>query len=293
MNITMRQLQVLAAVAESGSVSEAARRVHLTQAGASMALRALEAQLGALFDRSGRRLYLNDRGRFVAERGRRVLREADALLEGLAERDGRVYGRLHVGGSTTIGIYLLPEIIGRFQRRFPDVECSLVVENTESLVRQLIDGQIDAALIEGPVSHPGVMSEFWRRDQLCVIVGPEHPWAKKGRATRRQLSAATWIMREKGSGTREVFEQAFRAQDLEPHCAFELGHTEAIKHAIEAGLGIACLSRMTVAGEIDSGRLVEVKIPFAIPRELRFIQLKDRHEGGPVKEFHRMLKERG
>ncbi|PLY04217.1 MAG: LysR family transcriptional regulator [Desulfuromonas sp.] len=269
MAITFRQLDIFARVAKTGNVTRASAELLLTQSAVSMALAELERLAGGpLFDRHGRRLQLNERGREILPQVRAVLDQVHGIETFLADSLGEPCGTLHVGASTTIGNYLLPGIIGEFSRSYARATVQLSVMNARQVEEGVRDGDLDLGLSEG-IPHLGELEvSDWRPDELVVIVGTEHPWARKKSATLAKLATADWIMREPGSGTREVFEEALKAKGLEAAVTLELGHTEAIKKAVEAGLGIGCLSRMTVQRELDNGWLVEVATPLDLRRRL-------------------------
>ena len=147
----------------------------------------------------------------------------------------------------------------------------MVVGNTAQMADDLAAGKLDLALVEGPVHVRTLNVVRWRGDELVVIVGRGHPWLATGRVGLKMLAAAPWIIRERGSGTREVFEKAMRECVGNYDAIMELGHTEAIKKAVEAGLGVSCLSRLAVRREIENGWLFEVKTPLKLKRELSLL----------------------
>lgn len=276
MAITLRQLAIFEKVALLGSVTRAGEALFISQSAVSMALAELEAfSGGALFTRSGRRLILNERGRLMLPEAREILSRADSLEKALKESADDPAGILLCGASTTIGNYLLPAMMGKFSRRYRRSEVSLQVGNTRQITEELSAGRLDVGLIEGPCHDGELHCEEWRDDELVVIVGPGHPWAEGREATAAMLAAAPWIVREKGSGTREVFEEAMARLDRPYRIALELGHTEAIKKGVEGGLGVSCLSRLTVSRELQQGWLVEVRTPLVLSRKLLLLT---RHE---------------
>jgi DNA-binding transcriptional LysR family regulator len=151
----------------------------------------------------------------------------------------------------------------------------LQVGNTQQIADWLEDGALDIAFVEGPCHSRGLVSSHWRDDELVVVTGPEHPWAKDKVVTPVRLASAPWIMREKGSGTREIFEDAMEKAGISYALSLEFGHTEAIKNGVASGLGVSCLSRIAVHRELEYGLLVEVKSPLMLKRSLSLLKRRD------------------
>ena len=269
MNITLRQLQIFEKVATLQHVTKASEELYLSQSAVSMAIADLERLVDApLFERIGKKLLLNDRGRMVLSQVSDVLKRAEAIELFLTDSAGEPMGELTVGASTTIGNYLLPKIAGEFSKKYPKAKALLYVGNTQQVETAVEQAEYDLGLIEGPSHNPSLKVSPWRSDELVVIAGCQHSIAKKKKVTPEMLSDADWIIREKGSGTREVFEDAMNSKNISYNISMELGHTEAIKKAVEAGLGIGCLSRMAVQRELDNGWLCEIKAPLDLDRTL-------------------------
>lgn len=264
MRISLRQLQIFAAVAESGSTTAAAELVSLSQSAASAGLNELESMLqNKLFDRVGKRLLLNDNGRVLLPQARQMLDAASSIERQFGIYDGP--SGLRIGASTTIGIYLLPSILAAVS--MPDTSDAQVpsvqIANTADIATAVENFEIDMGMIEGPCDQAEVVAEPWIQDELVIVCAPGHPIlssanAKTGGIPVKALREARWLLREIGSGTRETVEHA-----LIPHLhalreAGEFGNTEAIKHASAAGLGLACLSRLAVRDMIAAGQLVQL-----------------------------------
>ncbi len=276
MSITLRQLEIFERVASSQHVTKASEQLLISQSAVSMAIVELERLCGApLFERRGRRLLLNDRGRLLLPEAKEVLRRTRTIEKVLNEAVQEPAGTLCVGASTTIGNYLLPSLLGEFARLYPRAKALLTVGNTQQIETAVENGELDLGLIEGPRHLASLESSVWREDELVVIVGQKHPWSRKRVASAKMLLNAPWIMREKGSGTREVFEAAMVKQGIAISLYLELGHTEAIKKAVEAGLGVGCLSRMAVQRELDNHWLVKVDTPLDLRRNLTILTRSD------------------
>jgi DNA-binding transcriptional LysR family regulator len=272
MPLTLRQLEIFERVAKCGHVTKASEQLLLSQSAVSMAIAELEKFAGApLFERRGRRLFLNDRGRHILPEVQELIKRAVTIEQFLNESVGEPIGVLKVGASTTIGNYLLPLIVGEFSRQFPRAKALLYVGNSQQIETAVENGEYDLGLIEGPSHNSLLISSPWRDDELVVIAGKEHPWTYKKNASTNMMETAHWIIREKGSGTREIFENAMNAQGIRYSIAMELGHTEAIKKAVEAGLGVGCLSRMAVQRELDNGWLFEINSQLELKRMLTIL----------------------
>ncbi|NOY13578.1 MAG: LysR family transcriptional regulator [Deltaproteobacteria bacterium] len=263
MGISLRQLEVFISVAQTGNVTRAAEALRISQSAVSMSLAELERLLGEkLFDRRGKRLVVNDQGRALIPKAAAVLSrvaEIDSLFSG---PDHQSTGLLRVGASSTIGNYLMPRIFGAFTDHFSEAGISLDVGNTEHIVQELLRFNIDIGFIEGLCHQPAIETIPWRPDNLAIHVGAGHPLAEKAELSSDDLLQARWILREQGSGTREIFEAALSGKMDSLRVYLELGNTEAIKEAVAAGLGISCLSLLATRRARQSGALVALKTPF-------------------------------
>lgn len=290
MSITLRKLSVFAKVAETGQVTKAGGLLLMSQPAVSMALAELEESAGGpLFLRRGRRLLLNDRGRLLLEPAQEILRNVANFKNLLEESEREPRGLLRIGASTTIGNYLLPSLIARFSRLYPGAKASLQVGNTQQIELSLEQGAIDLGLIEGPSHAPLLKTMPWRDDELVVIAAKGHPMSGEKSVSADMLATADWIMREPGSGTREVFEAALSGWVSSINISLELGHTEAIKKAVEAGLGVSCLSRLAVQRELENGWLVEIGTSLDLKRSLTILLRNDTCRTRLLQSFLDML----
>lgn len=263
MHITLRQLDVFAEVLKSGSTTQASQMLALSQSAVSAALTDLENQLGVkLFDRVGKRLVVNEHGRLLYPRVVALLDQA-LEIEQLFHEDK---GAIRVYASSTIGNYILPAVIARYRKSWPDLPLEMKVGNSQDVINAVADFRVDVGLIEGPCHSAEIIAEPWLEDELVVFAAPDSPLAHQP-VTLEALAAAPWILREKGSGTREIVDYLLLAHLPQFHLEMELGNSEAIKHAVRHGLGISCLSRRVIAEQLQSGSLVEVRAP--LPRLVR------------------------
>ena len=257
LRLTLRQLEVFAALARTGSTRAAADRVARSQSAASSALAALEVALGTtLFDRVGRRLAVNENGRALLPLTLSLLEQAGEL-QMLFTREPPA--PLRMASSFTIGEYLLPALIARWKQANPQASARLVIGNTSEVIAAVVGFDVDIGFIEGRQRHPDVTVRRWLTDQLVIFAAPGHPLATGRAASASELTQASWILREPGSGTREASDR-WLLEKLRPlRIGLELGSSEAVKRVVAAGVGIGCLSRKAVAEALEAGWLVEVK----------------------------------
>jgi DNA-binding transcriptional LysR family regulator len=263
-HLTLRQLQIFCLVAQTGTTAAAAEEISLSQSATSAALNELERALGIpLFDRIGKRLQLNDNGRALIPTAQAVLDGAQSILRWAVDRDTQV-GNLRIGASTTIGNYLLPPILAGFCESLGkpadrDWDLHVTIANTSAIASQVAAFELDLGLLEGPCHQATLMVQPWREDELVVVAAATDPilrGRRKRKLSLRELSDATWLLREAGSGTREVIDQLLTPHLSSLRLGVEFGNSEAIKRAVASGLGITCLSRCIVEDLLRSGALV-------------------------------------
>ncbi|MDF3128985.1 LysR family transcriptional regulator [Kiritimatiellaeota bacterium B1221] len=286
MNISLRQLEVFCAIARRENVSRAAEDARLTQSAASMALAELERQLEEkVFDRFGKKLKLNSSGKQLLPKARELLQRAGEI-ESMFAVSHEIGGELKSAASTTIGNYLIPSLLSAFSRKHPHMHIALQIGNTEQMIQSLLDCENDIAFIEGICKHPNIESRIWKSDELVVSAPPDHPLAKKKKIRPEDLIEAKWILREPGSGTREVFQRAIENLPGTLEIRHELGHAEAIKQLVRSGLGICCLSRLALQEELEQGLLIELPTPFLdLKRNLYLLLRKGKYRSEILRLF--------
>lgn len=296
--MNLNHLLLFRAVAEAGGFSRAAERIHVSQPAISMQVGELEAQLEVtLFHRLGRGVKLTATGELLYGYAQRLTALVGEAEQAIAEIKGLRRGHLAVGASTTIGVYLLPTLLGEYRRRYPDIDVRFDIANTDDIQRRLTDGTLNAGLTEGlPPDCDGLLSVVFLRDKLVPIGPPDHPSLKAGckPLTLRQFCAEPIIMREAGSGTREVIEHALakRGQELQ-RPALILGSTEAIKHAVAAGLGVAIVSHLTIQTEVGAGQLAILPVHgFQLTRPLHRLCCRNRAPDPATLAFLALLDQR-
>lgn len=283
--ISVRQLEVFCETAAAASLTLAAARLHMTQSAASMALAQLEKEAGGpLFTRLGRGLRLNDRGRRLLPLAERTLADYDRL-QGACRASGPLTGTVRAGASSTIANYFFPGLCGEFMRLHPGVMIQLLVGNTDEMAAALRRGDADFAAVEGPVAGADLAARDWLRDELVIVAAPLHRLA--GRLTVRLagLMKERWVLREKGSGTLNVLENALAQNGLRIENVQEIGHTEAIKRAVEAGMGISCLSGRAVEREAAAGKLAALKVSPPLYRWFKLLTYEGRYQSREAKAF--------
>ncbi|MCT4702486.1 LysR family transcriptional regulator [Enterobacteriaceae bacterium H20N1] len=284
MHITLRQLEVFAEVLKSGSTTQASQMLALSQSAVSAALADLEGQLGVqLFDRVGKRLVINEHGRLLYPRVVGLLEQAGEIEQLFREDNGAI----RVYASSTIGNYILPAMIARYRRDFPSLPLEMSVGNSQDVINAVADFRVDIGLIEGPSHMTELVTEPWLEDELVVFAAPSAPLLSKP-VTLESLAAQQWILREKGSGTREIVDYLLLSHLPQFHLGMELGNSEAIKHAVRHGLGISCLSRRVIEEQLETGSLVEVAVPLPrLVRTLYRIHHRQKHISNALQRFLR------
>ncbi len=288
MSITLRQLEIFIAVAETAQVTKASKKLFVTQSAVSMALAELENQLGgSLFDRHGRSLLLNERGRYLLPLAKEIICQVGSVENIMSEKNDTLSGQLDVVASTTIGDYILPYLIGAFRRMHPQVHINMLVHHTRYAERLVLDGRVDVGFVEGPVSNPETVVRLWFEDELVVIAGPTDPLAhKKTFDVKTDFKDTRWIMREEGSGTVAIFKEKMADYLDQIEVVMEMGHPEAIKKAVESGVGLACLSSLTVCREVEHGWLKTLTIEGVdMRRKLQIISRKNVVMNDTLAEF--------
>ena len=281
--MTLEQLRVFVAVAERQHVTRAAEALNLAQSAVSAAISALEGRHGAhLFNRVGRGIELTEAGALFLIEARAVLARAEVAETLLSELGGLKRGTLMVQASQTIASFWLPRHLVAFRRAYPGVDIRLSVGNTSQVAASVRTGTAELGFVEGAVDDAVLDSQPVARDQLIVVVGPEHAWAERDRLTPEELTDSEWVLREPGSGTRSEFEQALEGLGIAAsrlRIVLELPTNEAVRAAVEAGMGATAISASVAASGIEAGLLSQVHL--ALPeRQFHVLHHKERHRTG-------------
>ncbi|MFG3498442.1 LysR family transcriptional regulator [Streptomyces sp. NPDC047928] len=281
-------LELLLAVARHGSLGRAAREVGVTQPAASSRIRSMERQLGvALVDRSPRGSRLTDAGALVTDWARRVVEAAEAFDAGAQALRDRRDSRLRVAASMTIAEYLLPGWLIALRGQRPDTAVSLHAGNSAAVAERLMDGEADLGYVEGLTIPDGLDGAVVAHDRLVVVAAPSHRWARRrGPVTTDELAATPLVLREYGSGTRQVLDSALAEQGGLAEPLLELASTTAVKAAAVTGAGPAVLSELAITEELTSRRLVEVPVRGVdLRRALRAVWPTGHRPTGPARDL--------
>lgn len=270
MRYTLRQLEIFLAAAHYQNISQAAESLSMSQSAASEALKELEFRFDIrLFDRIGKRLQLNDFGRALQPRAEELLARAQELEAAFGRHIDS--GPLKVGATLSIGNYMTIPMITEYMDLHPGGRVSLEVANTARIVEKLSQFELDVGLIEGEVHNADLHIVPWMDDELVVFCARDYPLAGQGTLSDDEILTHPWILREAGSGTRQTFDRAMH--DLLPqlNILLELQHTEAIKRAVSSGLGLGCLSRITLGEVLKRGEVVELAVSRDLKRQLYLV----------------------
>ena len=300
MALNLNQLRVFRAVLECNSITEAARSLRVSQPAASKQLADLEASLGVLLvERRSRGVRLTAAGEVLSRHTWRLFQEEEAAERALQALLGLELGQLAVGASTTIGNYIVPALFGELHRAHPNLNLELEIGNTARIRELLIEGRMDLGLTEGLISSgspdlEALNVEVFTHDEMVLIIAPGHPLAASaGRLGARELTQLPFIVRERGSGTRDVVEDALARQRISIAPVMSLGSTEAVKNAVAAGLGAAFVSRLTVELELSNGRLRVLALEdFRLRRALSLLTLDGKPPSPAATAFLSLLRER-
>jgi DNA-binding transcriptional LysR family regulator len=274
MKFTLRQLQIFLAVAKHQNISKAAQSLHMSQSAASEALLNLEHTYEvSLFDRVSNKLSLNAIGRTLRLEAEHLIARCQSFEQML--QDHTDVGHLKVGASFTIGNHLATRYLADYLAKYPEADVQLDIANTPDVVARVLNFDVDIGMIEGEVHHRELELIPWRDDELIVFCAADHPLARKKTLTNKDIREAQWILREPDSGARNTFDRALAGLLPDINIYLEFKHNEAIKNAVESGLGVGCLSQIVLQKNFDNGDLVPLTLPrrnmrrtfyFALPR---------------------------
>ncbi|HWP47242.1 MAG TPA: selenium metabolism-associated LysR family transcriptional regulator [Candidatus Limnocylindrales bacterium] len=259
-----RQLEVFCKVAELKSFTKAAEAIYLTQPTVSSHIQYLENLWDVkLFDRTARMAKLTKAGELLFQYAKEILRLRQEMQNAMEEFSGTIRGNLEVGGSSIPGNYILPRLIGLFKEAYPQAQISLQVSDTKGIVKALLEDEIELGVVGAHLPDPRLRYEVFAREELVLIVPPDHKWANRQYVELADLIQEPLIFREKGSGTRMITEQGFADKNISLknlQIIAEMGSTEAIKQAVVAGIGVSILSYQAVLHEVKCRSLVALTV---------------------------------
>ncbi len=275
-----RRLQVFHAVARLLSFTKAAEVLHMTQPAVTFQIRQLEEQFDTrLFDRAHNRVSLTEAGHVAFDYAERIFEQYAEMENAITEITGNISGSLTLGASTTISEYMLPALLGDFNAKNPEVRLRLRVSNTEGIVSMVENNVIDLGVVEGPVTNKNLVVEVCRKDDLVAVVPTDHELAKQKTVSVKKLVKYPFICREEGSGTRDVIIEHMKNQGLGKHAlkaCLELGSPEAVKGAVESGMGISVMSSVSIAKELKLGTLKAIPLDPPLSREFSFVRQRQK-----------------
>jgi len=275
-----RRLQVFHTVAGVLSFTRAAEILNMTQPAVTFQVRQLEEDFNTrLFDRAHNRISLTKAGELVLGFADRIIGLYGEMHNSVKQMTGDNTGLITLGASTTIAEYMLPGLLGDFRSRFPEVQVRLKVANTDAIIAMVEDNTIDLGVVEGVVNNQLLTVEDCQIDQLVAIAQVGHPLTKKETVSAGELTDYPFILREEGSGTRSIIAQYLRRQGLDENqlnCPFELGSTEAIKGAVEAGMGLSIVSEATISKELKLSTLVAIPLDPPMLRKFSFVRQRQK-----------------
>jgi DNA-binding transcriptional LysR family regulator len=284
-----RRLQVFTTVARLLSFTKAAETLHMTQPAVTFQIRQLEEYFNArLFDRTHNRITLTETGELVQKYADQIIEKYKEMDNAVRTMTGEVQGPLVIGASTTIGDYVIPEILGAYQKNFPDVTIRLNISNTRGIIRMVENNEIDIGIVEGPVENKNLTTEVCWYDELVLACPPDHALAKKAKVKVEEMLEFPFIGREEGSGTRGVFTQYIESRGLSADALnriLEFTSPESIKAAVGAGLGITVQSIATLQKEIQLGLLTVVPLDPALNRPFSLVYQRQKFRVQAIEEF--------
>jgi DNA-binding transcriptional LysR family regulator len=286
--VEIRQLRAFVAIAESGTFTAGALRVHVTQAAISMQIRQLETEIGAkVFVRAPRHVILTEAGEQLLRRARHILREHDAALDEIAELAGAERGRLRIGSASAMVLTdQLPAILKELRKQHPAADIAVTSGTSEVLVDQILAGEVDVAFVSLPVDVRGIKTERLSQDQLVAIASPRHKLAKQKTISAYTLAGERLILGERGGNTRRLIDQFFAQAGVTLRVAMELSRQQAIKRMVEEDMGVGIVPLQSVKEEVEKGRLIRWWIEGAqINWELGIAQLSNGYDSPIMQKF--------
>ena len=290
--VDARGLEVFLSVAKHLNYTRAGEEVNLSQPSVSVRIRQLENELGVkLFEQLGKKVALTEAGLVLIPHARRVVTSIEDAQHAIDELQGLERGTLKIGASTTPGMYLVPEVIARFNESYPKVEIHLGIKDTREIEEGVVRNEFDFGLVGGHLVADEVDTIPWLTDQLVLVVAPRHPLAKKKSIKSADLQKEKFILREVGSATRAAVSNQLQNAGLEIESLMEMENPESIKKAVQSGLGIAFISTYAVESELKANSLVAIRVrDLRIDRELKIVYRRDKHLSRAATAFIEMAR---
>ncbi|HEY4899671.1 MAG TPA: LysR family transcriptional regulator [Terriglobales bacterium] len=289
--MNLDQLRIFQAVAQSRSFTRAAALVHLTQPGISKHIKQMEQYFGVpLFDRTGKKVMLTAPDEILFAATQEIMAVIDAAERRIDDLKGLRGGKLRLGASFPVGVYILPAVLATFRKRNPAVDVTLEISLSETIETITLANELDLGLVSHQPRDSKLFSKAFMTDELIVILPRNHKWAAKKRIKPEDLATETFVVAARGAGTRTVVEERLKAMGIVLGDVLEFGNLEGVKHAVEAGLGISIQARSVVRREISAGSLRALPLSRMDPRiQYLYIYRKHRHLSRAVTEFLALL----
>lgn len=283
--MTLRHLKIFIAVAEEKTMHSAAKKLYISQPSISQAISELEKTYNVkLFERISQRLYITDTGTELLNYAYRITNMYDEM-EQMLHMKGNLQ-KLKIGASVSVGTSLLYKILDVLKEKYPDLQLSVVVDNTSCIEQLIMESKIDAGVVEGVITQKDIICRHICEDELIVAASPSHHLAQKGVCSIEDIKNEVFISREKGSNDRNQFERFLQENNIEIDKTWVFSNTEAIKNAVKSGYGLSVLSRMVVQEELDSKEIAQIQIDgINIKRSIRLIMHKDKFISKEIKWF--------
>src|SRR4051794_24885123 len=287
----LRQLEILRAVAESGSFTGAGRRLHVSQSAVSRQILLLESELNEpLFWRIKRKVRITPTGEALLQLAIRVFEDIKETTASITETQEKLTGSVRLVGGMTVSLYVFPALLKEFRRQHPEVDVRVITGSTERLLRKLRSGAADLGLITLPIDEADLVTVPVMREELMLVTYPAHPLAKKGRVEPQDLVRQPFILYEPGSNTRRVIDQFFVRDEIQPRIVMETENVEIIKAMVRSGIGITMISQQAVEREVREGQLACCRIGgHTLVRETGWVYLKANRIPRKVEEMIRTL----
>ncbi len=274
-----RDLEVFLAVARHLNFTRAGEEMHLSQPSVSVRIRLLQEELGMkLFEQTGKKISLTEAGLVLERNARRIVAAFEDAQVAMQELKGLERGSLRIGASTTPGIYLVPKLVAEFKRQHPKIEVYVAIKDTRQVEDLIVKNEFDFGFVGGHLIGTEVEVIPWRTDELALIVPVNHRFAGRKSIRPKDLAAERFVFREQGSATQALVDSNLREWNLRLTTVMETDNPGAVKQAVQAGLGIAFVSKFAVETELQAKLLTAVKVEgLNASRELRIIHRKDKH----------------
>ncbi len=277
------KLKTFLSVIKNRSFTRASEELFLTQPTVSIQMKSLEEELGVkLFDLSGKKVFPTEAGRtleFYARQIFSILKEMNGALD---ELKGLKRGAIRIGTSTTVGFYIIPDILAGFKSKYPGISINLKISNTAKIEEEIHNDELDIGIVGGHITKKQLQIRDFLEDRILLVVNPLHPWAKRRRILLEELKNAYFLIREKGSATRDITDKVLRKMGIRLNVAMEMPGPEAIKRGVLAGMGPAFISYFAVKDELNKGSLISVNIPGLIIKRNFLIIHKRRKNISPA-----------